>query len=134
MRTIKFRAWDEQAKVMHEDFRFIKSGNDGNDWIVFTSNSQNLQSVPHPFENPYFQQQFKIMQFTGLTDIDGAEIYEGDIVSVPGAGNCEVKICTWYGVTYTDSDGYDLPHADCASEQDYPTIIGNIYQNQELLK
>ena len=28
MREIKFRAWEEINKVMHFDFRFIKSGND----------------------------------------------------------------------------------------------------------
>lgn len=34
-REIKFRAWDENNEVMHNDFQFIKSGNDGNDWILF---------------------------------------------------------------------------------------------------
>jgi len=133
-RIIKFRAWDEQAKVMHEDFRFIKSGDEGNDWIVFTSNLQTLQSVPHPLQNPYFQQQLKVMQFTGLSDLNKHEIYESDVVTVPGSGNCQVKICPSYGVVFVCADGYERPYIDCVAEQDHPTIIGNIYENPELLK
>lgn len=48
MRTIRFRAWDEQNKIMHNDFQFIKSGDEGNDWIVFTSDKQTLQDPTHP--------------------------------------------------------------------------------------
>ena len=36
-RIYKFRAWDEQKKIMHNTFQFISSGDEGNDWIVFVS-------------------------------------------------------------------------------------------------
>lgn len=35
MREIKFRAWDEQNKIMHYNFNFIRSGVEGNDRIMF---------------------------------------------------------------------------------------------------
>ena len=70
--TWTLRAWDEGHKVMHYDFQFIRSGDTGSDWIVFTSDTHMLDrkikdpEQPHPFDDPYFQQQLKIMRGIGL--------------------------------------------------------------------
>jgi uncharacterized phage protein (TIGR01671 family) len=138
-RVIKFRAWDEQAKAMHQDFRFIKSGDDGNDWVIFTSDLQTLQEKHHPFENPYFQQQFKIMQFTGLLDANGVEIYESDVIKgllVDKRGERfeftgsvfyqEYEFCV-----ETDLHSWPVAAWHCVEK---PVVIGNSYQNPELLK
>ena len=163
MRNFKFRAWDEQKKVMHYDFEFIRSGTEGNDWIVFKSDKQKLDdktAIFHPLENPYFQQQLKIMQFTGLKDKNGREIYEGDIVSgikseQNGRNPYEIKdiLRFYYGgfelfskplqkftwvnnqelrdIHWVDTGHLSIP--DIYWKIVDIEIIGNIYENPELL-
>ncbi len=82
MREIKFRAWDEMNKTMHFDFQFIKSGEDGNNWILFVSNRQPISDYEGWRQNPYFRQQFKIMQFIGRQDRDKKDIYDRDLLQI----------------------------------------------------
>jgi hypothetical protein len=78
---VKLKAWDDSNKVMHSNFQFISSGEEGNDWIVFTSDKQTLKDEPHPLQNPYFRQQLKIRQFTG-SSTKNEDIYTGDFVKI----------------------------------------------------
>lgn len=135
MRTIKFRAWDEQNKIMHNDFQFIKSGDEGNDWIVFTSDKQTLQDSIHPFENPYFGQQLKIMEYTGLKDKNGKEIFEGDILKTETEKPMVVGWSERFASFILNREGWAFSHwfgESCDPEK--CEIIGDIHQNTELLK
>lgn len=135
-REIKFRAWDEGNKKMFTDVQFITSGDENNDWILFTSNEQRykVDGMTIVFDNPYFRQQIKLMQYTGLKDKNDKEIYEGDLVikHVKDYGR-SLKgpfLVNWVrhraGFNITDSGKQEKTH--------WYEVVGNIYEQPELIK
>ncbi len=113
---IKFRAWNNIDKMMIE-------------WPTLRASSGLLKrliigDIKH----------HSIMQFTGLTDKNGTDMYSGDICHVEGLGSCAVEICPYCGVTFVDTSGQSTPLIDCDAEQDLYHVIGNIHQNKNLLK
>ena len=131
MREIKFRAWDCALEQIVEweylrDTELFDDGFDSNRWAL--------------------------MQFTGLRDMNGTEIYEGDILKLsygipPTSDTVEV---VWYSDYYLDMEdeksitycGWwfkNIRQNGCSAPagleyQNDIEIIGNIYENPELLK
>lgn len=136
MREIRFRAWDEGNKVMHHNFQFITSGNEGDDWILFTSDEAPYEKDRKEgvvLNNPYFRQQLKIMQFTGLHDRNGKEIWEGDIVIIDGGLKW---VCGWsdnHARFYFDTGLHKTDDFDSHEPYNFE-VIGNVYENPDLLK
>lgn len=113
-RPIKFRAWDKvSSKMIVTDFHITCFG------IVWNAH------------NPHDEVNYELMQFTGLKDKNGKEIYEGDVLRIGTSPNA-------YPIYY---DGEKAWFTTCKKDNSYldvgnwshAKIIGNIYENPELL-
>lgn len=121
MRDLKFRAWDGKKMIEPCVNMLIQSSN-GYPFWQFGFNE------PDPMFGTI------VMQFTGLKDKNGKEIYDGDVVRAWGRHNdCEYTpfIVEWGN--QEDSDiGNDATGFNVGADL-YYEVIGNIYENPELL-
>jgi uncharacterized phage protein (TIGR01671 family) len=130
MRELKFRAWDDTNK------KLITPG-----CII----NKNGKAYWDDEKTHLSQSSTEVMQFTGCYDINKKEIYEGDICNVrknPGGRwlICEVMwsnyIFCWIFRGYYNGKGngdyYSYRFEDMYSDSS-KEIIGNIYENPELL-
>lgn len=123
MREIKFRAWDKENKQMITYFDISSKGTVKKPTGIGLINTNKILDVI-------------LMQYTGLKDKNGNEIYEGDIIDLridDQAGNK-------HSIGYVEFDNkllrYLISFIDgCAwASFNNVKIIGNIYENPELVK
>ena len=127
MREIKFRAWATEVKEMVSDVFF-----DNLEVSVWGEDGE-LEIVGDRIPNRLLQYCI-LMQFTGLKDKNGKEIYEGDICSMKSFDTYvkgEVRYQPPEFCLRTANDYWELDYGDPAYIE--IKIIGNIYENPELL-
>ena len=116
MREIKFRVWDKELKEMC-------SVTDIQLWINYVHYSQKDGDIG----KGNYPADVILMQYTGLKDKNGKEIYEGDILRY---SNGEILGVAFDNKTaqFTTKTRWLWPIIDVCE------IVGNIYDNPELLE
>lgn len=128
MREIKFRAWDIKSKIM----AFVETLHLGKKTKPQIENC----------EWDWYKRDYKLMQYTGLKDVNGVEIYESDVVALLVISTITVKleIAMVDGVfsVINIPKGYGFRDTkyrlDELVGQGRIEVIGNIYENKELLE
>jgi uncharacterized phage protein (TIGR01671 family) len=137
MREIKFRAWDKKNKRMFIPISF-QHGVHG----IYNIIKEKLTSVG----SSLYGGDFVLMQYTGLKDKNGKEIYEEDIVGYPVSiylGEDANGIAHWGDEEIHSTDiiftngGFTGRQDTCSlidTKINKIEVIGNIYENPELLE
>ncbi|MBF9686633.1 MULTISPECIES: YopX family protein [Streptococcus] len=136
--TPKFRVWDSVEKKFVEHFFITDNG-----LICNMEKPTSDSKLLIPIE----KSELILMQSTGLKDKNGVEIFEGDVVSRNSGMPSVVKFGKWI---YEEDFGYKIKnigfHLNSSYDDewfqamDYEDIrknyevIGNIYENPELLE
>ena len=136
MRTIKFRAWDKKEKKMHNPIYIITpSGH----WEV---GKTIVESINPKYATTGDLNPLEIMQYTGLKDKNGKEIYEGDIGNYTYyPADVELGTHTVIEEVSFSRGAFGIKRGDDTlsfegtmdTEEDFE-VIGNIYENKEALK
>lgn len=137
MREIKFRAWDHENEIMRyfpfssiskdyydepdTEFKLVFGDEFHDDYTAVWEDAEKMETA--------------LMQYTGLKDKNGKEIYEKDIV-IDIESPHDKGIVKWYpkghwGIDFNYLSNTYLPKYTTEFEIE---IIGNIYENPELLK
>ena len=129
MREIKFRAWHkEKKKILSYGELFA---------IDCSGEYPFLALAAGHYEDCIDPLKVEIMEFTGLQDCNGVDIYEGDIVNYQYI--FEDKESTFKIVWNVDRNGFyaeDDESMWCLEKElkNNFEVIGNIYENPELLE
>lgn len=126
-REIKFRAWDNENKYMITS----KQG-------IFTAlrNSMNITVQDNGYYNngdllKPNKEKYTLMQYTGLKDKNGVEVYEGDKVmfDYEWTEPDEIGVITWNKDTASFQIKGHIPSSSM-KHLDRMKVIGNIYENE----
>ena len=137
-RIIKFRAWDIKRKDMVYFWTERNTGDHSlaiRPCITLEGKFFGVSQYSNVGAEELSDHEWRFMQFTGLHDKNGKEIYEGDVVQCSFADGASKR----GEISFVDGS-FDVcfyQHRDylkCFVVNHAIEIIGNIYENPELLK
>lgn len=128
MREIKFRVWDKES----------------NQWVT-SLNQKSITKINYDSRFLVKWNRYVLLQYTGLKDKNGKEIYDGDVVKYwhkfprgAGAGEDRNGIVHWNKWGNWEIKENQNPLDDyCTDLESYSVnieVIGNIHENPELIK
>ncbi len=149
MREIKFRAWDSRKMEMHYsgNFELLTFSTRTSCWVWNTVHHENNDPLYDAVASQNTPPD-SLMQFTGLKDKNGKDIYEGDLLviqnsleeSFEGGNPADIWEIEWSDLTYylKHHDKYTHKGSECLSDwlsggRVDGEIIGNIHQDSHLL-
>lgn len=153
-RVIKFRAWDEDRQLMI--YEFAEKGWSKKSYRLIFNDEKELFCGNYRDNGDW--QEPKLMQFTGLHDKEGKEIYEGDIVKIlytdwPSKSESDNRTLEQYlddiahiGIIVFNDSGWEVKFKSKKYPDDFDysnispgkhgfiRVIGNVHQHKHLLK
>ncbi len=151
MREIKFRAWNKEMKVMcYNNEDNSKEYFDGIRMTEIGFINDRL-SVPDKDNSWSYRARYEVMQYTGLKDKNGREIYEGDIVKIEshtvglidGLRKSEKPKVKYRRIGWHPNGSWNSyrtlsdEHVGIVSvykPEKWCEVVGNIYENGDLLE
>lgn len=144
-RLLKFRFWGNFGELNEEEYVCEMQMLYGDKFCFFES---------EPINDLFACRNYQVMQFTGFKDYDGKEIYEGDILEYVHFANAlikrrvavefDIECGGWYVTKHFEylSDLLHKQHNEVfkksqgyeSSSNHNVVVIGNIYENPELLQ
>lgn len=132
MGRLKFRAWDKSKQKMYTTSELIIWDNK-----VYAND---IRDLTHEVLNGWVIDEDYLMQSTGIFDKDGVEIFEGDILELKDGdevlGNAKLVWNKWQAVLVVEAIGVEdaTSFSELIDDISSYRVIGNIYENPELLE
>lgn len=135
MRTLKFRAWDKKKN------KWLVGYNVGNlggfslfGEVILLGEWSHVLDTYFLAREGHSSEDLVVMQFTGLTDRNGKEVYEGDLIDYAGLKPLKIE---WRNagfaaplLPFENSDPIALSQEGFSA---FAEVIGNVYENPELI-